>query len=174
MNWASVGGRARSVRTPSGTGPWLSLAAVPRAWVGGLASSSPPARPHLLQQWPLPPSRPVVSSLPVSVSPHPHSRFGDPLPFRTCWPLLPFLLPLLPLVQLFESLCRLLQPSHEPLNVVQGTVEDLLGSEWRRGSDFGGRDCPTHCLLVPGLGEEVGAAPGAGWRGPHPMGTPGR
>lgn len=42
-----------------------------------------------------------------------------------CRRLLPLLLPLLALVQLLERLCRLLQPRHEPLDVVQGAVEDL-------------------------------------------------
>lgn len=43
-----------------------------------------------------------------------------------CRRLLPLLLPLLALVQLLERLCRLLQPRHEPLDVIQGAVEDLL------------------------------------------------
>lgn len=66
---------------------------------------------------------------PLSGAPH-------PLP-RTCRPLLPLLLSLLALVQLLESLRSLLQPSHEPLDVVQGAVEDLLGSEQGQGSASG-------------------------------------
>lgn len=51
----------------------------------------------------------------------------------TCWPLLVLLLPLFPLVQLLESLSCLLQPCHEPLDVIQGTVKDLLRLEEEPG-----------------------------------------
>lgn len=58
--------------------------------------------------------------------------FSIPFPitlFSTCWPLLVLLLPLFPLVQLLESLSCLLQPGHEPFNVIQSTVKDLLRLE---------------------------------------------
>lgn len=102
----------------------------------------------------------------------------DHRPLRTCWPLLPFLLPLLALVQLFESFCRLLQPSHEPLNVVQGTVEDLLGSEQRQGFSLRRphpRQGQPHTLSFgpwPGGRRRVLAG---GWlEGPTPDGDAGR
>lgn len=49
----------------------------------------------------------------------------------TCWRFLLVLLPFLPLVQLFECLCRFLKPSDKHLNVIQGAVQDLLWMEQR-------------------------------------------
>lgn len=123
-NSASEGGRARSVRTPSAAGS------------GGREGSARPAPRRRV--WPqvragrgrgpdLPAAqgprvrRTLTAAPPSSVSPSPR----PPRP-RTCRRLLPLLLPLLALVQLLERLCRLLQPRHEPLDVVQGAVEDLL------------------------------------------------
>lgn len=93
----------------------------------------------------------------------PHAR-GAPTPTsprRTCRPLLALLLSLLPLVQLLESLCRLLQPGHEPLDVVQGAVEDLLESEQGESTTPVGRGwgepppppADTHRLLLYSLGQ---------------------
>lgn len=59
-------------------------------------------------------------------------HFSSPFPITlvsTCRSLLVLLLPLFPLVQLLESLSCLLQPGHEPFNVIQGTVKDLLRLE---------------------------------------------
>lgn len=88
-----------------------------------------------------------------------------PAPPRTCRPLLPLLLSLLALVQLLEGLRRFLQPRHEPLNVVQSAVEDLLGPEWGRGQPQAAR---------PSAGTPPPAAswpPGRG-RGPECLGRP--
>lgn len=45
---------------------------------------------------------------------------------QTCWSFLLILLTLVALVELSKGLCCLLQPCHKDLNVIQGTVKDLL------------------------------------------------
>lgn len=132
------------MRTPSGMGGH-ELAGL----TAGLALNSPPP-----QTGPPAAQRPPPIPLPVPPPPSPPVPWSAPL--RTCWPLLPLLLPLLALVQLLESLCRLLQPSHEPLNVVQGTVEDLLGSE-------GGGVQPQAPPALQGQPGPPSLSLGAGW-----------
>lgn len=147
-NSASEGGRARSVRTPSGRGgggrePGPPAVAVPGG--SGLSLRLPTGSAHL--------PRSGVTLPPA------------PAPPRTCRPLLPLLLSLLALVQLLEGLRRFLQPRHEPLNVVQSAVEDLLGPEWGRGQPQAAR---------PSAGTPPPAAswpPGRG-RGPECLGRP--
>ena len=50
---------------------------------------------------------------------------------QTCWSFLLILLTLVALVELGEGLRSLLQARHQQLNVVQGTVKDLLPEEGR-------------------------------------------
>ena len=118
-------------------------------WTGGWGVSlAGPSLPWWV--WPQSdvahPLRPDLAPFSGHCAPHLHSCVrpdAPPLPGaphprpRTCRPLLPLLLSLLALVQLLESLSGLLQPSHEPLDVVQGAVEDLLGSEQGQGSASG-------------------------------------
>lgn len=45
---------------------------------------------------------------------------------QTCWSFLLILLTLVALVELSKGIQCLVQPRHKDLNVIQGTVEDLL------------------------------------------------